>query len=1235
MKKKALFQALLTKRGLCLPPTIHFSRYRTVERLLFVFALLFSIHERINAQCNVTAVVENGNIIFSVPSQFPTTFTWTSSISPFTGTGNTFSIPIPSPFPAPPSFNITLTGSDDPNHPCFKKTVTLANGCFETTTFSSSVNGCTVAFTPDNSSPSPVISRSWNFGDGTLSHESSPSHTYAPPGGVFQVTLATIISYPTTWGIFFCTKPVTTACSVLCGTPPDPGYTTMEFFDCCQLKVSFSANCNDCQHTWQFGSCGTSSEISPVFTVQNMSTYAASEGGTPTIPIVHTIICPGQQAVTQTTSYTFLNKGIFVGTPGSPAATISLKNVVSCQNGAKLFPNSSLANPTTWNIYCYSTLNIDKPYTFNKDHICMDPCTGINILSNNTLTFNDNNVVENGPGCAMWRGIQVATVSGQLVVTGHSVIRDAMVGVQPMGTTSIVRLSGATFINNFVGLAANTPFQLQGATYFNDNIFKGEGTMDPACGSHPGFIDAGYSPKQPYAGVFLRNSSLNIPTGLVNTFSHMANGIKFYDSNGTNVKLCNFDNMTTDGFTTSSGNGIWFFDGSGGHQLVHTGGTFDNCVRGIFDNVTGPGNKFRSIGTPTAPLTMTNVQFGYKFDVSGSIVPFSATSQSRVTGATITSTRVGLEFNVIHPVNNPAGTSASNQLNVQSNTFNATSGHGVVLRCDNDFVLPQNVNVGGAGNLLNTIHVNGSDATPTIGVWANNFSGGTIDNNNIDKLSGTGAFFRGISLDLGAGTTVQFNNVTGNFAGAANNFSDGIYTENSATNIYFDNAFANTFVGMRFNGNCQMENNIDCNSMTNHQVGMRYIPSGSASMPTTTDPQNCGLNTWDAGITQGAVYDGLALEASISKYFTLPPPSLQRPNSVSPAGWFVDGSCTETCPPNFVGNSPNISETDGLIGATGSSMGDANEAGINYLYKRQLYRKLRANPALVSQSASMQSFKAANDNQPVGLLYNVEEQLRNAFQLTATQHADLNTLSDEISTLLSGLEAIDAALEDANLNQTQIDQYAAQREGKASQLEAKYASVSTIYDQWMAQRNSASAAIVAANNAISTVGDYDGNEKSLNAIYANKVLKGLPLDWQDKEKILAIAKQCPKKGGAAIYWARAWYATLEGVEVQEEDCVIGRSSEGAGNQPVANSPEYKLYPNPANNVFTIAGPSVPEGENWTISLYSGLGQLMGSFAYSVDGRTEVPLKNIPTGIYWCRVLNGEQQLVTQKISVIK
>ena len=165
--------------------------------------------------------------------------------------------------------------------------------------------------------------------------------------------------------------------------------------------------------------------------------------------------------------------------------------------------------------------------------------------------------------------------------------------------------------------------------------------------------------------------------------------------------------------------------------------------------------------------------------------------------------------------------------------------------------------------------------------------------------------------------------------------------------------------------------------------------------------------------------------------------------------------------------------------------------------------------------------------------------------------------------------------------------------------------------------------------------EYDGNEKTLNGFYASKVLKGLPLNWQERDQLLAIAKQCPQKGGAVVYWARAWYAHLKGVEVQEEDCVVKRESGAGSDKLLTDSSEFRLFPNPASESFTVSGPIVPDGDDWKIELFSAMGQLVRQYNYSSNGWTELQLQGIPTGVYWCKILSGNRQFATQKISIIK
>ncbi|MGK2857338.1 MAG: PKD domain-containing protein [Thermoanaerobaculia bacterium] len=63
-----------------------------------------------------------------------------------------------------------------------------SGGVAPTASFTSSVNGLTVAFTDTSTDDGTIVSRSWNFGDGSTSTATNPSHTYAV-AGTYSVSL--------------------------------------------------------------------------------------------------------------------------------------------------------------------------------------------------------------------------------------------------------------------------------------------------------------------------------------------------------------------------------------------------------------------------------------------------------------------------------------------------------------------------------------------------------------------------------------------------------------------------------------------------------------------------------------------------------------------------------------------------------------------------------------------------------------------------------------------------------------------------------------------------------------------------------------------------------------------------------------------------------------------------------------------------------------------------------------
>ena len=161
------------------------------------------------------------------------------------------------------------------------------------------------------------------------------------------------------------------------------------------------------------------------------------------------------------------------------------------------------------------------------------------------------------------------------------------------------------------------------------------------------------------------------------------------------------------------------------------------------------------------------------------------------------------------------------------------------------------------------------------------------------------------------------------------------------------------------------------------------------------------------------------------------------------------------------------------------------------------------------------------------------------------------------------------------------------------------------------------------------------NFERKSRFFSSKISPNLPLDWQEKQQLLAIAKQCPEKGGVAVYWARAWYGHLTGDYIEESDCVSSRNSDGYVQEKKETTSSYSLFPNPASHQVTISGPELQDGEAMTISLFSPLGQIMKTLPYSPSGKTSVPIKNMVPGIYWCKVADGKKDVFTQRFIILK
>lgn len=124
----------------------------------------------------------------------------------------------------------------------------------------------TVNFT--DQSQGTISLREWQFGDGTNSTDTNPSHTFTAVG-----TYNVILRVEGPGGSSIVTRQITVENPAV--PAPNADFNASPISGDAPLEVSFDVtdNANIKTYSWQFGNAGTSSDASPTFTFQNAGTY--------------------------------------------------------------------------------------------------------------------------------------------------------------------------------------------------------------------------------------------------------------------------------------------------------------------------------------------------------------------------------------------------------------------------------------------------------------------------------------------------------------------------------------------------------------------------------------------------------------------------------------------------------------------------------------------------------------------------------------------------------------------------------------------------------------------------------------------------------------------------------------------------------------------------------------------------------------------------------------------------
>ena len=463
----------------------------------------------------------------------------------------------------------------------------------------------------------------------------------------------------------------------------------------------------------------------------------------------------------------------------------------------------------------------------------------------------------------------------------------------------------------------------------------------------------------------------------------------------------------------------------------------------------------------------------------------------------------------------------------------------------------------------------------------------------------------------------------------------GIFMQNSSTNDYCCNSVDYTYEGVEARGVNNISNKFKGTTLDRHRIGLYVRYSGSTiglqahmgnfwtnpNIPFPAINDNDPLiNTKYYGSNQFIVYGKQG-----SNVF---------PNNITPpTDWFKSAfagttfKCSEepTCKLDpIVNNTPN--SLDAI------DMQLLKEADISKIYgevntwklTRNLYEKISANPSLKSADNAVINFYEQYQNSNIATFTGIKEGLDHlhaygAVQLLPTEKNidGINTQIDAIDIKLSSsTDKKNLEIEKANLLQTLSElNTKLQADGEAIKKE-KQAELNILAEK---------------NEQITTEHAYEENLKIVNAVtIALQLTESSILSKEHRGLLEKVAYQCDMQGGEAVQSARAmlsWYDAKYNFGRDNTCEEIFDTKQQKNNL----SQEFKIYPNPSNDLLTldIGNQKIDE-----VSIFTIDGQLIETIAIN-DQFTPINVSYLQNGIHYCLLKNSNRVVTRIKFTIIR
>lgn len=958
---------------------------------------------------------------------------------------------------------------------------------------------------------------------------------------------------------------------VLCGKPanldnlPNADFTVNVDCGTAMFTSAEGTDGPNFSHLWSFddNANSTSTDVNPTFQYLVNGTYTVThtltnECGTDVATnMVDIEVCSTNECICE--------NGYNIGEPGG---TITLNNSGIPLEGGKLEATC---------VSVEGTLLINQNFTFETVNFRMGPNAEILIDGGGNNNFRVEIFGSNLRGCSeMWSGINIVN-KGELDFIGNT-ISDAVSAIFPTNDTKL-RVVDNDFIGNRVGIfteaiSGGADFQFikridEDVIY--DNRFSCPENLLPPLDTERSFAAIQLS----HTNQFTIGDDDELP----NTITESSHGI--FMNQTSNCKITN--NRIEDLFMTQNSGrnaGIKMFSSSG--TLIK-----NNFIKNAPRGVDSDRSEFNIFGNE---IDLTDLG-----PLAGGIFGVGISSRFGF--------RQEIQLNTIvahHPI------SIFRPLNDESEEWDISVHDNPEIRSfGNNLAFGVVTIEQGGGNIrVENNHIfYGFARVP--GIRLHGYEGESLIYNNDINRSAENVYFPGGEND---GVGIKLFN-TGNVQVIDNRINTMAYPGEpipigrsidivNCSNLFFCcNTVNNSKWGISFNG---ANSGIDLNTTQfgNHQDAGLFLANA------TIDPQLASGNDW--GNSQGSFYarylgdfEFFQLNEYRSEQF-LWPDGLSKiivPSDplFQSGDWFQSPTTSDitdcdinTSPNNQIAcgvpfNEPlSPPENPGEIGQVDINVASVDiytpnsvKNGVYYEYKRQLYKNLKEDQALIGQNNEIANFyynhHQTQTSSPIDRFYLHDDNLNKLSDLTyffgssfAATHADIDNLNQEIKGLRQALKYA------SSQNRPAISEDLLLAIGKQNHAVRK---LNDKIEYAENQQSSAYQSLLSQNSSTVASEIFEQNQKNFNQVYLELLIAdNMDLNAEQKTIINDLAFQCYYAGGRAVMQARAIQrinGSYYDYDKYDKDCKSDNKAELKSKSTTEIANNITIAPNPTAARFTV------------------------------------------------------------------